>query len=56
MDDGRLDALGQTIVGALPGAATEHSVAFNQLTVAVQADRIVDVVRFLRDDHTRRAR
>ena len=50
MDDGRLDALGQTIVSALPGAATEHKVAFNQLTVAVRAEKIVDVVRFLRDD------
>src|SRR5215203_4925891 len=50
MEDGRLDALGQTIVSALPGAATGHSIAFNQLTVTVQADRIVDVVRFLRDD------
>src|SRR6202166_2480290 len=50
MDDGRLDALGQTIVSALPGAATDHAVAFNQLTVAVRADKIVDVVRFLRDD------
>jgi len=46
----RLDALGQTIVSALPGAASGHSIAFNQLTVTVQADRIVDVVRFLRDD------
>ena len=50
MDDGRLDALGQTIVGALPGAATGHSVAFNQLTVTVEAEKIVEVVRFLRDD------
>jgi NADH-quinone oxidoreductase subunit C len=50
MDDGRLDALGQTIVSALPGAATDHAVAFGQLTVAVHADKIVDVVRFLRDD------
>src|SRR5713226_9507802 len=50
MDDGRLDALGQTIVSALPGAAIEHRVAFNQLTVAVHTDKIVDVVRFLRDD------
>jgi NADH-quinone oxidoreductase subunit C len=50
MDDGRLDALGQTIVGALPGAAIDHKVAFNQLTVAVHAEKIVDVVRFLRDD------
>src|ERR1700733_12829518 len=50
MDDVRLDALGQTIVSALPGAATDHTVAFNQLTVAVQASKIVEVVRFLRDD------
>jgi len=50
MDDGRLDALGQTIVSALPGAALEHTVAFNQLTVAVRTDKIVDVARFLRDD------
>ena len=34
MDDGRLDALGQTIVSALPGAAIDHKVVFNQLTVA----------------------
>jgi len=50
MDDGRLDALGQTIVSALPGAAIDHKVAFNQLTVAVHAEKIVDVARFLRDD------
>src|SRR6202049_3327359 len=50
MDDGRLDALGQTIGSALPGAATHHTVAFGQLTVAVLADKIVDVVKFLRDD------
>src|SRR6202012_5589798 len=50
MDDGRLDALGQTIVGALSGAATGHSIAFNQLTIAVEAAKIVDIVKFLRDD------
>src|SRR5262249_36456956 len=50
MDDGKLDALGQTIVSALPGAATGHSVAFNQLTVQVDAAKIVDVVKHLRDD------
>src|SRR5260370_34685091 len=50
MDDGRLEPLGQTIVSALPGAAIDHKIAFNQLTVAVHADKIVDVVRFLRDD------
>src|SRR5258708_2583362 len=50
MDDGKLDALGQTIVGALPGAAISHDVAFNQLTVTVDARKIVDVVKYLRDD------
>src|SRR6201992_580269 len=50
MDDGKLDALGQTIVGALAGAATGHSIAFNQLTVDVQIGRIVDIVRHLKDD------
>jgi NADH-quinone oxidoreductase subunit C len=50
MDDSRLDALGQTIVSALPGAATGHSIGFGQLTVTVQADKIVDVVKLLRDD------
>jgi NADH-quinone oxidoreductase subunit C len=46
----RLDALGQTIVSALAGAASGHTVAFGQLTVAIDASRIVDVVKFLRDD------
>jgi NADH-quinone oxidoreductase subunit C len=50
MDDGKLDALGQTIVSALPGVASGHSVAFNQLTVTVQAERIVEVMKHLRDD------
>ena len=50
MDDAKLDALGQTIVSALPGAATGHSVAFGQLTVDVKAEKIVEVVTFLRDD------
>ncbi|HEU0146316.1 MAG: NADH-quinone oxidoreductase subunit [Bradyrhizobium sp.] len=50
MDDGKLDALGQTIVGALKGAATAYSLAFNQLTVTVEPSRIVEVVTHLRDD------
>jgi NADH-quinone oxidoreductase subunit C len=50
MDDGRLEALGQTIVSALPGAALEHVVAYNQLTVLVEAGKIVEVATFLRDD------
>src|SRR6185312_15314146 len=47
---GKLDALGQTIVSALPGAALGHSVAFNQLTIAIQAEKIVEVAKYLRDD------
>ncbi len=52
MDDGKLDTLGQTIVSALGGAATGHSVAFGQLTVDVKAEKIVEVARFLRDDQS----
>ena len=50
MDDGKLDALGQTIVSALGGAASAHTVAFNQLTVTVDAMKIVEVMKYLRDD------
>ncbi len=50
MDDEKLNALGQTIVDALPGAALEHIVAFGQLNVSVKAEKIVEVVKFLRDD------
>ena len=50
MDDGKLDALGQTIVSALGGAASAHAVAFSELTVTVDATKIVEVVKFLRDD------
>lgn len=50
MDDSRLDALGQMIVATLPGAATGHSVSFGQLSVTVEAAKIVEVARFIRDD------
>jgi NADH-quinone oxidoreductase subunit C len=50
MDDSGLDTLGQAIVGGLKGAAGGHSVAFGQLTVTVEASRIVEVMRHLRDD------
>ena len=50
MDDAKLDALGQTIVAALPGAALGHSVAFNQLAISVDLAKIVDVVRVLKTD------
>ena len=35
---------------ALPQAVIGYSVAFDQLTVTVQAEQIVDVVKYLRDD------
>src|SRR5215471_12012123 len=50
MDDGRLDSLGQTIVSAHAGAALAHVVAFNQLAVTVKAEKVVEVVKYLRDD------
>ncbi|MBN9147305.1 MULTISPECIES: NADH-quinone oxidoreductase subunit C [unclassified Nitrobacter] len=50
MDDSRLDALGQMIVATLAGAATGHSVSFGQLSVTVEAAKIVEVARFIRDD------
>jgi NADH-quinone oxidoreductase subunit C len=49
MIDSRLETLGQTIVSALKGAAMGHSIAFDELTVTVEATKIVEVVRFLRD-------
>ncbi len=50
MDDTKLNTLGQTIVAALPGAVLGYSVAFGQLSLDVEAQKIVDVARFLRDD------
>jgi NADH-quinone oxidoreductase subunit C len=50
MDDAKLDALGLTIVEALPGAALSHRTAFGELDVTVDLAKIVDVVRVLRDD------
>ena len=45
-----LNALGEAIVAALPGAVTGHSVAYGELTITAQAAEIVKVVTFLRDD------
>lgn len=45
-----LAGLGDIIKAALPGAVTDSSVAFDQLTVSVEASRIVEIVTFLRDD------
>jgi NADH-quinone oxidoreductase subunit C len=42
--------LGQTVVAALAGAAMDYTVAFGEVSVRADAARIVDVMRFLRDD------
>jgi NADH-quinone oxidoreductase subunit C len=46
----KLAELGETIKASLPGTVTGCMIAFDQLTVTVDASRIVEVVKFLRDD------
>ena len=48
--DETLDTLGATIVEALAPAVTEHSVAFGELTLHVEAGEIIKIATFLRDD------
>ncbi len=48
--DEALNSLGEKIVAGLGGKASGHAVAFNQLTVMVQAEQIVEVAKYLRDD------
>jgi NADH-quinone oxidoreductase subunit C len=50
MDDAKLDALGQTIVGALPGAALAYAVEVGELNIAVDLSKIVEIVTFLKTD------
>ena len=45
-----LAGLGDTIKAALPDAVTGASVAFDQLTLSIDAAKVVEVVRYLRDD------
>jgi NADH-quinone oxidoreductase subunit C len=45
-----LAGLGDIIKVALPGAVTGVSVAFDQLTLSIDAAKVVEVVRHLRDD------
>ena len=46
----KLAELGETIKAALSSAVTGYAVAFDQLTVTIEATRIIEVVKFLRDD------
>ena len=45
-----LNQLGEAIKAALPGALTDLSVAFGELTLAIDIARIAEIVAFLRDD------
>jgi NADH-quinone oxidoreductase subunit C len=48
--DETLQRLGETIAGALAGAAVGHTVAYGEVTITANAADIVKVVTFLRDD------
>jgi NADH-quinone oxidoreductase subunit C len=48
--DETLDTLGRTIAAALPNAVAGYSVDFRELNVTANAQDIVAVMRFLRDD------
>jgi NADH-quinone oxidoreductase subunit C len=45
-----LTELASLLEGRLPDAVIGHDIAFNELTVAVAADKIPQIVKFLRDD------
>jgi NADH-quinone oxidoreductase subunit C len=46
----KLAELGESIKAALPGSVTGYEIAFDQLTIDVEASKIVEVVKHLRDD------
>src|SRR5712672_3138182 len=48
--DGNLEDFAAMIAGALPGGVITHQIAHDELTVNVNANDIVKVVTFLRDD------
>lgn len=48
--DSNLRQLGDALVEALPGAVLTTSVAYDELTVEVAPDRVIEVVTHLRDD------
>jgi NADH-quinone oxidoreductase subunit C len=45
-----LEALSKTIAAALPAAVEGFTLAYGELTLLVAADKLIEVVRFLRDD------
>jgi len=46
----KLQAIGEAIVGGLPGSVTGFDIAYGELNVTAKAADIVSIVRFLRDD------
>jgi NADH-quinone oxidoreductase subunit C len=48
--DEKLEALGETIAGALPGSILDRRISHGELTVVVPAADIVRVMTFLRED------
>jgi NADH-quinone oxidoreductase subunit C len=46
----RLQAIGEAIVGGLSGSVVGFEIAYGELTIAAQAQDILKVVRYLRDD------
>jgi NADH-quinone oxidoreductase subunit C len=46
----KLAELGESVKAALPAAVAGYAIAFDQLTVTVEASKIVEVVKYLRDD------
>ncbi|HET6377883.1 MAG TPA: NADH-quinone oxidoreductase subunit C [Methylocella sp.] len=45
-----LQQLGEAIAAALPGAVTDISTAHGELTLTVEAERLIETVTYLRDD------
>jgi NADH-quinone oxidoreductase subunit C len=50
MDDARMTSLGETIAEALQGSVRAGGVEHGVLVLETESDKIVDLVRFLRDD------
>src|SRR5262245_18561439 len=48
--DSSLQQLGKAVAGALPGAVTGVSTAYGELSLTVEASRLIETVTYLRDD------
>ena len=50
MNDGELKELGEKIAAAVPGAVLDVSVAFGELGLTLAPQRLIESIRYLRDD------